>query len=83
MLFANVRELKLETNKVLDSSRTNGPVVITRRGRPVAIVRSVDSADFTVNARPLWSRLRAGAERAGYKASGVDKLIRQTRRAVK
>ena len=46
MRFANVRELKLETNRVLEKSIENGPVVVTRNGSPIAMLRSISEDDF-------------------------------------
>ncbi len=79
MRFANIRQLKLETNKVLNLSRKNGPVVVTRRGRPVALLRTISENDLAFRIGPLWNRLRRAAERAGYGPDDVEKLIKQVR----
>lgn len=79
MRFANIRELKLETNKVLEMSRKKGPVVVTRRGRPIAMLRVLDEDDFSVNTKNLWNRLRIAAENAGYGPGDVQKLIEESR----
>lgn len=79
MRFANIRQLKLETNKVLNLSKKNGPVVVTRRGRPVALLRTISENDLAFRIGPLWNRLRRAAERAGYGPDDVEKLIKQVR----
>ncbi len=79
MQFANIRELKLETNKILELSRKHGPIIVTRRGRPVAFLRTISEADYEVGITPLWNRLRQAAARAGYTAKDVEKLIKRAR----
>jgi len=79
--FTNVRELKLETNKVLELSEKNGPVVVTRRGHPIAILRTITEESLTLKIAPLWNRVRKAAERAGYGPNDVEKLIKQVRSA--
>ncbi len=79
MRFVNIRELKLETNKVFKLSKKNGPVVVTRRGRPVALLRIISERDLTFKIGSLWNRLRQDAERAGYGPDDVEKLIKQVR----
>ncbi|MBI5554295.1 MAG: hypothetical protein HY920_00375 [Elusimicrobia bacterium] len=79
MQFANVRELKLETNKILELSRKHGPIIVMRRGHPVAFLRTISEADFAVSITPLWNRLRQAAEHAGYTAKDVEKLIKRSR----
>jgi prevent-host-death family protein len=79
MRFANVRELKLETNKVLALSKKKGPVIITRNGKPVAFLRTIGEDDFSVNVSALWDRARTSAERSGYGPKDVDKLIASVR----
>lgn len=79
MQFANVRELKLQTNKILELSRKYGPVIVTRRGRPVAFLRTISEDDLMVGIKPQWNRLRQAAERAGYKSKDIEKLIKSVR----
>ena len=81
MRFVNIRELKLDTNKVLNLSKINGPVIITRRARPVALLRAIDEGDIDLKIGSLWKRLKVAAESAGYKAKDVKRLIKQVRRA--
>ena len=79
MRFANIRELRLETNKVLEISKKKGPIVVTRRGRPIALIRTINENDLTYSIRTLWNRLRTAAERAGYGHKDVEKLIKEAR----
>jgi prevent-host-death family protein len=79
MRFANIRELRLETNKVIEMGKKKGPVVVTRRGRPIALIRTISKNDFTYSIKTLWSRLRLAAERAGYGPADVEKLIREVK----
>ena len=79
MQFANVRDLRLETNKVLKLSREDGPVVVTRRGQPIALLRTISKEDFDFQIGSLWSRLRQAAERSGFKPRDVARLIKEIR----
>lgn len=83
MRFANIRELRLETNKVLALSRRNGPVVVTRNGYPIALLRVIGEDDFDLKIGPLWKRLKTAAERAGYRAKDVQRLLKKVRTAKK
>lgn len=83
MRFANIRELRLETNKVLALSRRNGPVVVTRNGYPIALLRVISEDDFDLKIGPLWKRLKIAAERAGYRAKDVQRLLKKVRTAKK
>ena len=79
MRFINIRELKLNTNKVINLSEKNGPLVVTRRGRPVAVLKSISEEDLSFKIKPLWNNLRLAAERAGYGPEDVEKLIKKAR----
>lgn len=79
MRFANVRELKIDTARVLELSRRAGPVVVTRRGRPVAIIRGITEKDLKERFSDLWERIREAAERAGYGRRDVNRLIAEAR----
>ena len=79
MRYANIRELKLETNKVLEQSEKYGNVIVTRNGRPVALIRPISEKDIELKAKPLWPALREGSERAGYGLKDVKKLIKSVR----
>jgi len=79
MRFTNIRELKHQTNRVLALGKKNGPVVVMRRSRPVALLRIISEKDFALKIAPLWNRLKDAAERAGYGPEDVEKLIRRSR----
>ena len=79
MKFANIRELKLDTNTLLEQAETYGPVVVTRNGKPVAMIRSITEDDLTLQVKSLWPGLKKSAQKAGYTKKSVTKLIKQTR----
>lgn len=81
MYFANVRSLKIETAKILALSFKKGPVIITRRGQPIAVLRSLDPAQAWKQFDALWGRLKQAAQRAGYRRRDVEKLIAEVRKA--
>ncbi|MBU2495256.1 MAG: hypothetical protein ABIK20_04615 [Candidatus Omnitrophota bacterium] len=81
MIFANMRQLKLETGKILELSRKNGPVMVTRRGQPVAIIRGIkkgNQALFTY--REILDNIRQAAEKSGYGPKDVDRLVAEVRK---
>lgn len=81
MLFANIRELKLETNKLLNLSLQRGPVVITRRGKPVAILRGIEKESNTFfTYREVLDKIRRAAEKAGYGPRDIEGLITRVRK---
>lgn len=80
MYFANVRSLKVDTAKILALCPKKGPVIITRRGQPIAVLRSLDPAQAWKQFDALWGRLRRAAARAGYRRADVDRLIAEVRR---
>jgi len=80
MKFANIRDLRLDTNSVLKLSEKEGPVVILRNSRPVAVLKSVTEEVMEIKVNTLWPKLRNAAERAGYGLHDVEKLIRRVRR---
>jgi len=61
----------------LNVSRKKGPVIVTRRGQPVAIVKAITKDQ--VNIGSLWESIRRAAERAGYGPEDVEKLIQKSR----
>jgi prevent-host-death family protein len=79
MLFANMRELKLKTSEVIERTGKEGPVMITKRGKPVAILRGIGEEDNLYTYGEVFSKMRKAAEKAGYKAKDVEKLIAQVR----
>ena len=83
MEFATIRELKHKTSKVIETGKSNGPVIVTRRGKPVALLRAVESGDLEIRLKPLWKRLRAAAEKNSYSGKDVNKIINNVRKAKK
>lgn len=79
MRMINVRELKIETKRVLGSMLLKGPVLITRRGKPIALMRSLSSKELDIRFGPLWDRIRIAAENAGYKPKDITRLIAAVR----
>ena len=80
MLFANMRELKLKTSEVIERTGKEGPVMITKRGKPVAILRGIGKKEgrlYTYG--EVISNMRKAAEKAGYRARDVEKLIAEVR----
>jgi prevent-host-death family protein len=79
MRFANIRELKLETNKIMEEAASYGSVIVTRKGKPIALIGPISEDDISIKLGGLWPRLRASAESAGYGPKDVDALIRKSR----
>ncbi|OGX41621.1 MAG: hypothetical protein A3C53_08150 [Omnitrophica WOR_2 bacterium RIFCSPHIGHO2_02_FULL_68_15] len=79
MVFVTVRELKHHTPRVLQLSQRKGPVVVTRNGRPVAVLRTASLEDLALQFKGLWERLRHAADRAGFRRRDVERLIAQVR----
>ena len=77
MRFANIRELKLETNKIMEDAVAYGSVVVTRKGRPIALIRPINENDMSIKTGGLWKRLRAAAELSGHRLKDVDTLIKK------
>jgi len=80
MIFANIRDLRLDTNSVLKLSEKEGPVVILRNSRPVAVLKSVSEEDMEMKVKSLWPKLRKAAEKSGYGVNDVDAVIKEVRR---
>lgn len=80
MEFVTVRELKHRMPRVLRLSQKKGPVVVTRNGYPVAVLRTAPSEDLMLQFNELWSRLRQAADRAGIRKKDVERLIAQVRK---
>lgn len=79
MEFVTVRELKHQTPQVLRLSQRKGPVVVTRNGRPVAVLRTAHLEDLSLQFEELWERFRQAAHRAGFRRKDVERLIAQVR----
>jgi prevent-host-death family protein len=79
MEFVTMRQLKHQTPQVLRLSQRKGPVVVTRNGRPVAVMRAASLEDLALQLGTLWHRFRQAARRAGFRRADVERLIAQVR----
>lgn len=79
MQVANIRELKINTKKVLGPMLNHGPVLLTKRGKPIALMRSLSSQELDFRFAPLWERIKIAAEKAGYTSKSVNRLIASIR----
>ncbi len=79
MRFANIRELKLETNKVMEDAVSYGSIVVTQKGKPIALIRPINENDISIKAGGLWGRLRDSAERQGFGVGDVEGVIKKSR----
>jgi len=73
MQFLNVRELRLETPKVLRKVRNGGRVVITNRGKPQALLigLSEDEVEDLVFRKPEFLRELDEARAEHRKKGGI------------
>ncbi len=79
MTFVTVRELKHHTPQVLRLSQRKGPIILTKNGRPVAVLRTAHPEDLALQFEDIWKRLRGAARRAGFRGRDVERLIAQVR----
>lgn len=79
MVFVTIRELKHHTPEVLQMSGRKGPVVVTRNGRPVAVLRAAKAEDLESQLGEIWQRFRRAADRAGFRRGDVERLIARVR----
>ena len=80
MKFSTMRELKLETTKVFRELLKEGTILITKRGKPVAILERFTENDFAKQFDELRSKSRAAAETAGVGPEDIEKIIREVRK---
>ncbi|MCE5300787.1 MAG: hypothetical protein LLG37_07965 [Spirochaetia bacterium] len=69
----------MDTNKLLERSKKSGPFIITRRGKPVAMLRPMTGADFSVKADDVWETIRESDEKYGHGIDDIEKVIKETR----
>lgn len=79
MEFVTMRQLKHQTPGVLRLSQRKGPVVVTRNGRPVAVLRAATLDDLAMQVEGLWGRFRQAAKRVGLRRQDVDRVIAHVR----
>jgi len=72
-----VKELKNTASRVLEEVETGERVVVTKRGRPVAVIMSMEDAEDFVLAHAeefAEMRLRGRREHAAGETIGLDEL---------
>jgi len=80
MRFKNIRELKLNTNMLFEETAKYGPTVITRNGKPIALIRSITEDDFEIKYKSLWKSIKKAAEKSGYNSKNIKSLIMEVRK---
>ncbi len=80
MPFVNVRDLHDRTAEILRRVKEGDPVVVTRYGKPIAVIRDLAEEDLEGLAMVLDPKLRKGledarADVAAGRVSGLDELI--------
>ena len=92
--FATVRELKNQTTALIREAEKGKPVVVTRRGKPVATLKSFDQKDlqgeekypttaFDAFRRTLLAKYAALAKETQEKAQReFDRITRKMRRSI-
>lgn len=71
MIFANVRELKNKTSKLLRATREGEDVIITLRGKPTAVIHSLtedEMEDYILNHPKMKAKFEAAYKE--YKRQG-------------
>lgn len=81
MKFSTMRELKLETTKVFRDLLKEGTILITKRGKPVAILERFTEDDFAKQFDELRRKSRTAAETAGVGPEDIEKIIREVRKS--
>lgn len=79
MEFVTIRDLKYHMPQVLRLSGRQGPVVVTRRGRPVAVLRAAQATEIWRQFDEVWEQIRQAARRSGVQRKDVERLIAQAR----
>ncbi len=77
MQFASLRDFRLNAASILRRAKNTENIIVTRRGKPVAILVPTDEAMFDGVLRAIQgARLRASLERlqAEAKRKGSDKM---------
>lgn len=74
MIFANVRELKNKTSELLRATREGEDIIVTLRGKPAAVIRSLteeEIEDYVLN-HPKTRRKLQQAYREYKRLGGKD-----------
>jgi len=80
MPFVNVRDLHDRTTEILRRVKEGDPVVVTRYGKPIAVIRDLAEEDLEGLAMMSDPKLRKGLEEAradvaAERVSDLDELI--------
>ena len=80
MPFVNVRDLHNRTAEILRQAEGDTPVLVTRYGKPIAVIRSLAKEDLEGLAMLTDPKLRTGLEEAradvaAERASGLGELM--------
>ncbi len=85
MTFANVRELRLNTAKILEETDRGGHVFITYRGKPRAVILRItedEIEDFVLLNHPKFKKQIEQAYKESFEGKGtdLDEMIAETKR---
>lgn len=85
MVFANVRELRLNTAKILEEIDRGGHVFITYRGKPRAVILRItedEIEDFVLLNHPKFKKKieEAYKESLEGKGTSLDEMIAETKK---
>lgn len=85
MVFANVRELRLNTAKILEETDRGGHVFITYRGKPRAVILPItedEIEDFVLLNHPKFKeKIEQGYKQfLEGKVTDLDELIAETKK---
>lgn len=85
MVFANVRELRLNTAKILEETDRGEHVFITYRGKPRAVILRItedEIEDFVLLNHPKFKERikQAYKESLEDKVTGLDEFITETKK---
>jgi len=79
MQIVNMRDLKLHTRQVIQAMLSDGYAIITRRGRPIAMMTPIPEKEISDAFNALRQRMRKTAEKAGYSLKDVPRIIAEAR----
>jgi len=88
MPFVNVRDLHDRTTEILRRVKEGDPVVVTRYGKPIAVIRDLAEEDLEGLAMMSDPKLRKGLEEAradvaAERVSDLDELIAEVQAELK
>ena len=87
MVFANVRELRLKTAKILEEADRGGHVFITYRGKPRAVILGItedEIEDFVLLNHPKFTKQIEEAYKDSLKGRGtsLEEMIAETKKEI-